>query len=98
MGAERRYFVIIAGLLAIIMARPYLAPEMRAAADSAARFDYVHIVSPMYLYQGRQGILLRDKRNGNVWFIPKGDDMNISFRDPLFVVRIPLEKLDQTAR
>jgi hypothetical protein len=61
-----------------------------AAADSA-RFDYVHIVSPMYLYQGRQGILLLDKRNGNVWFSPKGDEINISFRDPSFVVRIPLE-------
>ena len=84
-------------LLAIIVARPYLAPELRVSADSG-RFDYVHIVSPVYLYQGRQGILLLDKRNGNVWFIPKGDDVNISFRDPLFIVRIPLEKLDQTPR
>ena len=42
--------------------------------------------------------LLLDKRNGNVWFIPKGDDINISFRDPAFVVRIPLEKLDQAPR
>jgi hypothetical protein len=67
-------------LLAIIMARPYLAPKMRAAADSEP-FD-VHIVSPMYLYQGRQGILLLDKRNENAWFIPKGDEINISFRDP----------------
>jgi hypothetical protein len=39
-------------------------------------------------------ILLLDKRNGNVWFIPKGDEINISFRDPSLVVRIPLEQLD----
>jgi hypothetical protein len=49
------------------------------------------MLSPMYLYQGRQGILLLDKRNGNVRFSPKGDEINISFRDPSFVVRIPLE-------
>ena len=84
----------IAILLAIIVTWPYLGPPRSVAAD-VGRFDYVSIVSPVYLYQGRQGVLLLDKRNGNVWFVGRGDETNISFRDPVFVVRLPLEKLDQ---
>ena len=86
-------WLIVAVLLAILLARPYLSPP-KAAADTV-RFDYVHIISPVYLYQGRQGILLMDMRNGNVWFIAKGESTNISFLDPVFVVRIPLEKVEQ---
>ncbi|SRR5581483_690288 len=93
MTARNAALLIIAILLSILALRPYLSPEIKAAAD-AARFDYVHVISPTYLYQGRQGILVLDKRNGNVWFIPKGDNVNISFRDPVFVVRVPLEKLE----
>ena len=58
---------------------------------SNAFFTAERMLSPMYLYQSRQGIVLLDKRTGNVRFSPKGDEINISFRDPSFVVRIPLE-------
>jgi len=87
-------WILLAALTAGIVIRPYLWPETKAAAD-VSRFDYVYVISPVYLYQGRQGILLMDKRNGNVWFIAKSDNTTISFRDPVFVVRIPLEKVEQ---
>jgi hypothetical protein len=95
MIARNTALLCIAGLLAILVLRPYLWPEIKAAAD-VARFDYIYVVSPAYVHQGRQGILILDKRNGNVWFIPKGDNINISFRDPVFVVRLPLEKVEHT--
>jgi hypothetical protein len=49
----------------------------------------------MYLYKGVQGLLVLDRRNGNVWFIPK---VNEVFQDPVFVVRMQFEKLDQAPR
>jgi hypothetical protein len=33
-----------------------------------------------------------DRRNANVWFIPKANDQ---FQDPAFVIRMPFEKLVQ---
>jgi hypothetical protein len=31
-----------------------------------------------------------------VWFIPRGQDMEKTwFKDPVFVIRVPFEKLDQ---
>jgi hypothetical protein len=86
----------LAAVLASVEVRSLFVTETKARAESA-QFDYVYVISPVYLYQGRQGILLMDKRNGNVWFIARGDNTNISFRDPVFVVRVPLEKLE-TAR
>jgi hypothetical protein len=47
------------------------------------------------LYKGQQGLLALDKRNANVWFIPKSNDQ---FGDPVFVLRVPFEKLDQAPR
>lgn len=87
----------IAVLLAAVAVHPWLASEARVSADSG-QFDYVTIISPMFLYQGNQGVLLLDRRNGNVWFIGKGNEMEISFKDPVFVVRLPLEKLNQAPR
>ncbi len=86
--------VAIVILLAVIAIRPYVIPEFTVTAD-AGRFDYVQIIAATYLYQGRQGVLMLDKRNGNVWFTARGDNVNISFTDPVFIVRVPLEKLDQ---
>jgi len=91
-GRNAGVFLIVA-LLAILALRPYFSPDTKASAD-VARFDYVYVISPVYLYQGQQGILLMDKRNGNVWFIAKGNSTTISFRDPVLVVRMPLEKLE----
>jgi hypothetical protein len=91
--------VIIALLLEMILARPYLMPEMTVAADSG-RFDYINIVSAVYIHNGRPGVLLLDKRNGNVWFLGKhtSDNMKSSFADPIFVAHIALEKVDEAAR
>jgi hypothetical protein len=87
--------IAIAFFLGVIAVRPYLQPDVGYAADPV-RFDYAYIVSPSFLYNGRQGILLLDKRNGNAWFLGKNNDnMKLSFADPVFVVRVPLEKLDQ---
>jgi len=46
----------------------------------------------MFLYKGAQGLLVMDRRNANVWFIPKTGDQ---FGAPVFVIRVPFEKLDQ---
>jgi hypothetical protein len=89
---------VIAGFLGVIALRPYVAPQSRVAADSN-RFDYVNVISPVFLYNGKQGILLMDQRNGNVWFLARnGDNMKVEYEDPTFVLHIPLEKLDQPPR
>jgi hypothetical protein len=82
---------IIALFLGIIALRPFFDPPARALAQSA-RFDYVHIVSPQYIYKGLQGLLILDLRNANVWFIPRVDNQ---FKQPVFVVRVPFDQLDQ---
>ena len=90
--------LFIAVLLAMIAARPYFVPEMAVIGDSG-RFDYLTVVSPAYIYNGRQGVLLMDKRNGNVWFLGRyTDNMKVTFGDPLFVAHVPLEKVDEATR
>jgi len=90
---------IIAVSLFMIATRPYLVPVTTVVADSG-RFDYLNVVSPAYIYNGRQGLLLLDKRNGNVWFLGKNtsDNTKVTFGDPVFVVHVPLEKVDEAAR
>ena len=90
--------LMIVLLLGMIVARPYLMPEMAVSADSS-RFDYLSVVSAGYIYNGRPGVLLLDKRNGNVWFLGKHtDNMKSSFGDPVFVAHVPLEKVDEAVR
>ena len=91
--------MVIAILLAANVLRPYFKPDIKVLADSG-RFDYVSIVSPLFLYKGHQGVLMLDKRNGDIWFIgERGDGSgSIAFREPVFVVRLPLEKLDEVPR
>jgi len=86
--------LVIALCLAVNAVRPYVHPEQTALAY-AGGFDYVEIVSPMFLYKGSQGVLVWDKRNGNVWFIGRDEDFKLSLKDPVLVVRLPLEKLTQ---
>jgi hypothetical protein len=93
-GVTKTAVVVIALLLGIIAARLCMKSEVTVSADSG-RYDYVTIISPLFLYKGSQGVLLLDKRNGNVWFVAKSQDATPSFDDPLLVVRFPLEKLDQ---
>ncbi|HTS66557.1 MAG TPA: hypothetical protein VMH28_31255 [Candidatus Acidoferrales bacterium] len=87
----RATLLAIALFLGIIAVRPLVEPSVRAQAQ-AARFDHVSIISPVFMYKGRQGLLVMDKRNANVWFIPRVDD---EFKDAVFVLRLPFEKLDQ---
>ena len=82
---------LIAIFLGMIALRPFFSPTTTVKAD-AARFDHVFIASAAFLYKGEQGLLVLDRRNGNVWFIPKRTN---AFGDPVFLVRVPFEKLDQ---
>ena len=89
----------IALCLGIIALRPLAYPTQKVQAQTA-RFDHVYIVSPTFLYKGAQGLLLLDKRNGNVWFIPKGNEAS---QTPFsgaatYIFRIPFEKLDEAGR
>jgi hypothetical protein len=88
----------IALFLGMIALRPYVSPDQSVKADSG-QFDYVQIISAQFIYNGATGVLLLDKRNGNVWFTERNNDnMTLAFKDPVFVVRVPLEKLDANAR
>ena len=82
----------IAFFLGIPAIGPLFHPMVTVQAQGGARFDHVVIVATTFLYKGQQGLLVLDKRNGNVWFIPK---MNDQFQEPAFVIRVPFEKLDQ---
>ena len=82
--------MIIALFLGIIAIRPFLHPG--AVSAQSNRFDHVQLVSAGFLYKGQQGLLVLDRRNANVWFIQRSDD---KFLDPVFLVRLPFEKLDQ---
>ena len=77
----------------MIAFRPYLQPmEIKAG---SARFDHVYIASAGFLHNGEQRMLLLDKRNGNVGFTTR---TNKGFKDPVFAVRVPFEKPDETPR
>jgi hypothetical protein len=91
--------LVIALFLGLIALRPYVDPADKVLAQ-AAKFDHVYIVSSMFLYKGSDGLLLLDRRNGDIWFLPKATDIahNVTFKDPMFIVRVPLEKLDQVPR
>lgn len=82
--------MIIALFLGMIALRPLVDPATKVMAQQA-RFEHVHIVSPMFLYKGNQGILVMDQRNANIWFIPK---VNEQYQAPVFIVRLPFDKLD----
>lgn len=89
---------LIVLFLGIIALRPLYNPPAAVSAD-ASKFDHVSIVAPVFLYKGQQGLLLMDKRNGNIWFLGRGSDqLTLKYGDPVFVTQIPLEKLDQTPR
>ena len=89
---------LIALFLGIIALRPVYSPRATVSAD-APKYDHVSIVAPVFLYKGQQGLLLIDKRNGNIWFIGRGNDqLTLKYGDPVFVTQIPLDKLDQAQR
>jgi hypothetical protein len=94
-----RYSILaIAILLGIIALELWPGRLDRVYADSG-RFDYVQVVATTFLYKGAQGVLVLDKRNGNLWFIGKGQDMEKAwFHDPVFIMNVPLDKLDQATQ
>jgi len=83
--------LLIAIFLGIIALRPLVNPDNKVMAQTA-KFEHVQIVSPLFLYKGNQGILVLDQRNANIWFIPKVNEHYVS---PVFVTRLPFDKLDQ---
>ena len=84
----------IALFLGMIALRPFVDPAIKVMAQ-AARFDHVFIVSPTFLYKGLQGILVLDRRNANVWFLPR---VNEVYQAPVFIMQLPFDKLDQSPR
>ncbi len=84
--------VTIALFLGIIAMRPIFDPADKVEAQTA-KFDHVYLLSTVFLYKGQQGLLVMDRRNANVWFIRKAND---KFEAPVFVIRVPFEKLDQS--
>ncbi len=87
----RVILLVIAIFMGVIALRPLFHPGASVLAQSA-KFDHVYIISPMFLYKGEQGLLVLDRRNGNIWFIPKSGAV---FGDPAYVTRVPFEKLDE---
>ncbi len=88
----RLILLAIALFLGMTALRPFFEP-IPAVQAQASRFDHVTILATTFLYKGQQGLLLLDRRNGNVWFVPRQDDV---FKDPVFVIRMQFEKLDQS--
>ena len=94
-----RLALLVGGILfamIILLAVPMVRSRFPADAQAAdVRFDHIYIVSAVYLFKGAQGVLVLDKRNGNVWFIARGRDFStITYDNPELVTRIPFEKLD----
>jgi hypothetical protein len=86
----------LALLLGLIALGQLFEPRVKAQAEGA-RFDHVLIVSTMFVHKGQIGLLLLDRRNGNVWFVQTSIDESrqVPFGEPVFLVRVPFEKLDQ---
>jgi hypothetical protein len=81
----------IALFLGMMALRPLVDPVTKVMAQPA-RFDHVLIVSAVFIYKGATGLLVLDQRNANVWFIPKVDEQ---YGPPVFVLKLPFDKLDQ---
>ena len=79
-------------LLAVFVLRLLFDRSSTVSAQSG-RFDDVMIASSGFLDNGQQG-MLAGQAHGNVWF-PK---QNESFPDPVFVMRLQFENIDQAPR
>jgi hypothetical protein len=90
----RALLLAIVALLGLLVLQRFFDNPTIVSAQSS-RFDHVFIASTVFLYKGQQGMLVLDKRNGNVWFFPR---VNEAFQDPVFVMRLQFEKIDQGLR
>ena len=90
----RVILLAIAFFLGIIAAHSLFEPATNAHAE-AAQFDHVTIISAVFLYKGEQGMLVLDRRNANVWFIPRRNEI---YQNPVFVMRLPFDQLDHAPR
>ena len=95
-GFLKAAFTLACLIVSVVAIESYRTQERVHAQTN--RFDYIYVVSPVYLYKGQQGVLLADMRNGNIWFVGKSKDFETKFEDPVFITRLPLEKLDATPR
>jgi len=91
--ATNLLLVAITILLGTLAIRPYIEPSGTVRAE--ARFDHVNVLSPSWIRNGRPGILLMDRRNGNVWHMGTQMEKGPGLSEPQFVLRVPFEKLDQ---
>lgn len=92
------FFATLVLLVAVLAIQVYVLRPVTAYADSG-RFDYIQVVATGFIYNGNPGLLLLDKRNGNVWFLPRGSDMKTTFfKEPVFLIRVPFEKLEDQPR
>ncbi len=82
-------------LLLGVMALRIDGPVIDTVHAQTAQFDHVTIVSPLFLHKGEQGLLLLDKRNANVWFMPRRDG---TYSEAQFLIRLPFEQLDRQPR
>ena len=93
--SARIVLFVIAALLAVIAVELGMGRPQPVFADSS-RFDHVQVVATSFVFGGNTGMLLLDKRNGNTWFLPRVQDMHKTwFKEPVFLIRVPFEKLDQ---
>jgi hypothetical protein len=80
---------LLAACFCVLVIREVRGGEAVHAAE--ARFDHVTIVSSAFLYKGEAGLLLLDRRNGNVWYMGHKEAV---FAEPILLGRVPFEKLD----
>jgi hypothetical protein len=76
---------------------PYTHAE-QAALAIAGSLDNVNVVSTMIWHKGNQGMLVVDMPTGNVWFIGWKPKEIAGFGEPVFIAKLPLDKIDQATK
>ncbi len=96
MDRTTRILLIVVTVLLGVIALELRTPRPERVYADSSRFDHIQVIATNFLIGGNPGVLVLDKRNGNVWFIPRGQDMDkFWFKEPMFLIRVPFEKLDQ---
>jgi hypothetical protein len=82
-------------LLGIVASGHLFQPSVKVHAEGS-RFDHIQIVSTTFIHKGQLGLLLLDRRNANVWFLPMSTDESRRdpLGDPVFLIKVRFEKLD----
>jgi hypothetical protein len=93
----RETVLILLVLLVVLLGFQAYSKPAGAYADSN-RLTYVDVISTAYVYRGTQGVVVMDKRNGNLWFFANSTSFDMPFSDPVLISRLPIEKLDRIER